>query len=158
MPDLLVKLYELPEITPVLAAQRTNGIEIRRALAAERHIVVAWVTALFSEHWGSECAAAFSRQPVSCYVAVEEGQISGFGCYDISAKGFFGPTGVSPEKRGRGTGKALLLACLQALYVEGYAYAIIGAAGPVDFYVKTVGAVVIEGSTPGIYRGVLRKS
>jgi hypothetical protein len=34
----------------------------------------------------------------------------------------------------------------------GYAYAIIGGAGPVDFYQKTVGAIEIEGSVPGIYR------
>ncbi len=38
---------------------------------------------------------------------------------------------------------------------EGYAYAIIGGAGPTEFYTKAVGAVAIEGSTPGIYRGVL---
>jgi hypothetical protein len=34
---------------------------------------------------------------------------------------------------------------------EGYGYAIIGWASSVDFYKKTVGAVVIEGSDPGIY-------
>jgi len=33
----------------------------------------------------------------------------------------------------------------------GYAYAIIGGAGPVDFYVKTLGAIPIPGSSPGIY-------
>jgi hypothetical protein len=39
----------------------------------------------------------------------------------------------------------------------GYAYAIIGGAGPTAFYAKTVGAVAIEGSTPGIYRDPLGK-
>ena len=34
---------------------------------------------------------------------------------------------------------------------EGYAYAIIGWASSVDFYRKAVGAIVIEGSEPGIY-------
>jgi hypothetical protein len=37
----------------------------------------------------------------------------------------------------------------------GYGYAIIGGVGPADFYVKTVGATPIEGSEPGIYRGLL---
>jgi hypothetical protein len=48
------------------------------------------------------------------------------------------------------------LACLQAMRAEGYAYAIIGGVGPAEFYAKTVGAVEIEGSTPGIYRGQLK--
>ena len=34
---------------------------------------------------------------------------------------------------------------------EGYAYAIIGWASSIDFYQRAVGAVVIEGSEPGIY-------
>jgi hypothetical protein len=33
----------------------------------------------------------------------------------------------------------------------GYAYGIIGGAGPVDFYTKSVGATVIPNSVPGIY-------
>ena len=33
----------------------------------------------------------------------------------------------------------------------GYAYGIIGAAGPVDFYVQAVGAIPIPDSSPGIY-------
>jgi len=38
-------------------------------------------------------------------------------------------------------------------------YAVIGGAsdGVADFYRKTVGATVIEDSSPGIYRGMLRK-
>ena len=38
---------------------------------------------------------------------------------------------------------------------EGYGYAIIGSAGPVDFYNKCVGATVIEGSVPGIYANLI---
>jgi hypothetical protein len=34
-------------------------------------------------------------------------------------------------------------------------YAIIGGVGPAEFYAKAVGAVPIEGSTPGIYAGML---
>ena len=37
----------------------------------------------------------------------------------------------------------------------GYAYAIIGAAGPVEFYAKAVGATVIPDSSPGIYADLL---
>lgn len=38
---------------------------------------------------------------------------------------------------------------------QGYGYAIIGGVGPADFYAETVGATPIEGSDPGIYRGML---
>jgi hypothetical protein len=39
---------------------------------------------------------------------------------------------------------------------QGYGYAIIGAAGPVDFYAKAVNAVAIPDSWPGVYKGMLR--
>ena len=38
---------------------------------------------------------------------------------------------------------------------RGYAYAIIGSAGPKDFYRKAVGAIGIEGSIPGAYRNMV---
>jgi hypothetical protein len=48
-----------------------------------------------------------------------------------------------------------LLACLYAMREQGYGYAIIGGVGPAEFYTKTVGATLIEDSTPGVYRGQL---
>ena len=38
---------------------------------------------------------------------------------------------------------------------EGYGYAIIGSAGPVDYYRKVCGAEVIEDSVPGIYENLI---
>ena len=38
---------------------------------------------------------------------------------------------------------------------QGYAYGIIGGVGPASFYEKAVGAVLIDGSNPGIYQGIL---
>jgi hypothetical protein len=37
----------------------------------------------------------------------------------------------------------------------GYVYAIIGHAGPIEFYQKTVGAIIIPDSDPGIYTNLL---
>jgi len=51
----------------------------------------------------------------------------------------------------------LLLRSLRAMRDEGYVYAIIGGVGPAEFYEKCVGATLIEGSTPGIYRDLLGK-
>jgi hypothetical protein len=157
MPDMLVKLYTLPDLTPEIERQREAGIIIRRPIPPEKHVVVGWVRREFGNAWASETEVAFSRHPATSFIAIENDQMIGFGCYDATCKGFFGPTGVSEVARGRGTGKALLMACLHGMAADGYAYAIIGAAGPVDFYAKTVGAVVIEGSIPGIYGGILRE-
>ncbi len=156
MPDLLVKLYTLPEVAPEIARLREAGIDIRRAIAPEKHVVVNWTRAHFSGLWASEVDVAFSRSPVSCWVAGDNRNCVGFACYDSTCKAFFGPTGVDETYRGRGIGKALLLACLHDMAAQGYGYAIIGAAGPVDFYKQTVGAIEIPDSWPGIYRGMLR--
>jgi GNAT superfamily N-acetyltransferase len=97
-----------------------------------------------------------SGQPVTCFIAVKDGKILGFACYDSTLKGFFGPIGVDPGAHRKGLGKALLLRTLEAMRDAGYGYAAIGWAGPVNFFKKTVGAVVIEGSEPGVYRGLVK--
>jgi hypothetical protein len=148
MTDMLVRLYDLP---PMPSDER-----IRRGLVPEKHLVTTWVGEHFSGYWQSESEVAFSRQPVSCFLAVEDNVLLGFGCYDTTSRGFFGPTGVSEAARGCGLGKLLLLACLHDMLAQGYGYAIIGGVGPVDFYQKVVGAVVIDNSTPGVYKGLLR--
>jgi GNAT superfamily N-acetyltransferase len=155
MPDMLVKLYTLPDAGPLIAEQRAAGVEIRRALVPEKYVVVDWVRERWRMPWASECETTFARQPVSCFVAVENKRLLGFACYEATCKNFFGPIGVDPAMQGRGIGQALLLACLHAMAAEGYAYAIIGGVGPAEFYTKTVGAVLIDDSAPGIYRGML---
>ena len=45
---------------------------------------------------------------------------------------------------------------LLALRELGYVYGIIGGAGPIKFYQKTVGASVIDDSEPGIYTDLLK--
>ena len=56
-----------------------------------------------------------------------------------------------------GIGKALLIAALWGLRELGYVYGVIGAAGPVEFYRQTVGAIVIPDSEPGIYTDLLKQ-
>lgn len=153
--DMLVKLYALPDSRPAYDRLLEAGIVMRRALAPERHKVVAWVRETFSEAWASETEVAFSRQPVSCFIAIQQTKILGFACHDAACRNFFGPTGVAPKAQQNGIGKALLFACLEDMKHQGFGYAIIGGVGPAEFYSKAVGAVAIEGSAPGIYRGLL---
>ncbi len=156
MPDMLVKLYELPEVPSEAAFEASSGVTVRRAIAPEKHVVTKWIGERFGLGWVSEAEAAFARTPVSCFIAVQDGKLLGFACYDATLRGFFGPTGVEETERGRGVGKMLLLRALQSMRVEGYGYAIIGGAGPTEFYAKLVGAEPIAGSQPGAYRGMLK--
>lgn len=155
MVDMLVRLYDLPDIEREMASLQSKGVIIRRANPYEKHIVAGWVGENFSPKWVSETEVAFSRQPVSCFIATQEKKILGFACADVTAKGYLGPMGVSESSRMGGLGKVLLVKALRHLSDTGYAYGIIGGVGPADFYRKTVNAIEIPGSDPGIYRDIL---
>ena len=155
MPDMLVKLYDLPDLQRCVERVGAQGVEVRRAMAPEKQTIIEWVSEHFGKHWASEVDVSFSNKPISCFLAVHGEQIVGFACYEATYRDFFGPTGVLEEYRGKGIGAALTLVCLHEMKNLGYMYAIIGGAGPVEFYRKIVGAVKIEGSEPGPYRGIL---
>ncbi len=146
MTDVLVKLYELPESPSGIA-----GIEIRRPMPHEKRTVSRWIAATFAEAWADEFECSFKTVPPTSWIALRNGTLVGFACYDVTCRGFFGPTAVLESERGKGIGKALLLRSRVSLRELGYAYAIIGGAGPVEFYVTTLGAIPIPGSSPGIY-------
>ena len=97
-----------------------------------------------------------SNRPMSCFLAIREQKIIGFACYDATALGCFGPIGVEEAFRGEKTGKALLLACLLDMKYKGYQYAVIGAVGEPVFFKKTVDALEIPDSTPGLLSGWLK--
>ncbi|MCE5229195.1 GNAT family N-acetyltransferase [bacterium] len=155
--DMLVRLYDLPDYSKEAADLEAAGTIVRRPLAPEKYQVIDWVRGHFSLGWSSECDVSFARAPISCFIAIKHGKLVGFACYDSTCKNFFGPTGVLQSERGSGIGRILLWKCLQAMKDGGYAYAVIGGVGPAEFYSKTVGAFPIEGSEPGIYRGLLRR-
>jgi GNAT superfamily N-acetyltransferase len=151
MPDLLVNLLKAPAPAPLV----DPTITIRRAQPFESSLVCKFITTNFNQAWADEVLVGFSRQPVSVFIATWEKRIIGFAAYECTRRGFFGPTGVAAEARNKGIGKALLLSALHGLREMGYVYAIIGHAGPIEFYQKEVGAIVIPESDPGIYTDLL---
>jgi predicted N-acetyltransferase YhbS len=154
MPDMLVNILRLPAFDPVEI--ETSGVLIRRAQPFEITPVLLFVEETFSIAWADEISVGFANKPVSVYLAVVEQEIVGFAAYECTRRGFFGPTGVTESMQRRGIGKALLLACLSGLREMGYVYAIIARVGPVEFYEKAVGAMVIPDSDPGIYTNLLK--
>ena len=155
MADLLVRLYDLP-VFEAEEKVRGAGIVVRRGNSFERHVILEWIRKHVSEPWVSEAALALSQQPTTIYVAVRDNALLGFACYDTSAKGFFGPTGVDEAERGKGIGEAQRIATLKGMREAGYAYGVIGDPGPVAFYQKRLDALEIPKSKPGIYAGMLR--
>jgi GNAT superfamily N-acetyltransferase len=150
MPDLLVNLLKLPPL------EATQGFMVRRAQPFELSPVRRFVAENFAPTWADEISVGFARQPVSVFIATIDRELAGFAAYECTRRAFFGPTGVLQSARGKGIGKALLLPCLWSLREMGYVYAIIGAAGPVRFYQKAVGAIIIPDSEPGIYTDLLK--
>jgi GNAT superfamily N-acetyltransferase len=152
MPDLLVNLLKLPSLDQL----KDEDVNIRRAQPFEITPVREFIEKNFSVAWADEISVGLANKPVTVVVATRDGRVIGFAGYECTRKAFFGPTGVVADERGRGVGTALLIASLWGLRELGYVYGIIGGAGPVEFYERAVGAIVIPDSQPGIYTDLLR--
>jgi hypothetical protein len=158
MPDMLVRLYALPDAAPYAKRCADAGIAVRRLEAWDQIPLRRFIIDHFDEGWASEASLAFSQgHPITGFVAVKGGAIVGFGVFECTRRGYFGPTGVREDLRGGGAGALLLMRCMQAMGEMGYAYAIIGGVGPAEFYEKVAGATVIEGSDPGVYGELYRE-
>jgi len=151
--DMLVKLYEVQDCPELMEKLKAEGVLIKKAMTPDLTKITAWVKETFGQGWADECTAGILGD--GCWIAVKDKKVIGFACYDATMKDFFGPTGVAEDMRGRGIGRALLIRCMISMKERGYAYAVIGSAGPTEFYRKAVGAVPIEDSTPGIYRNMV---
>lgn len=152
---MLVRLYALPDGAPLRQRAAEQGVTVRLCRPFDMHAAEEWIACTFSTRWVSEFQVAMAHQPCGCVIATQNRKVVGFACYDATARGFIGPMGVDPELRQGGVGKALLVTALEQMRAMGYAYAVIGGTGPQDFYSRTVGATVIEGSDPGFYTDIL---
>jgi GNAT superfamily N-acetyltransferase len=156
MPDMLVNLLRLPALEVQVHELGEQGVNMRRAQPFETTPVRLFIEENFSVAWADEISIGFANKPVSIYIATRAGRVIGFAGYECTRKTFFGPTGVVESERGRGIGKALLIAALWGLRELGYVYGIIGGVGPMEFYREAVGAFVIPDSEPGIYTDLLK--
>jgi predicted N-acetyltransferase YhbS len=156
VPDMLVNLLRLPPAGEALEELRAAGLIVRRARPWELTQVREFVRNNFSQAWADEISVGLVRQPSTVFVALRDGRPVGFAAYECTCRNFFGPTGVVESERGRGVGRALLLAALGGLRELGYAYAVIGGVGPAEFYERAVGARLIPDSSPGVYADPLR--
>lgn len=143
MQDLLVSLYNVDYGDKYA---KDESIKIVRVLSPNSDAVVNFVTKHFSKGWASEIKGALYQTTPKVFIAVKDNNIIGFAAYDATAKGYFGPIGVDESIRGQNIGKALLLHALEAMYHEGYGYAIIGGVNDkvIPFYEKSCQAIRID--------------
>ncbi|MGE7688767.1 GNAT family N-acetyltransferase [Lysinibacillus sp. NPDC097214] len=134
-------IYNFPE------AISTN---IRRVNRDDKNKLIHFVESHFSQEWSETIEGAFLNTTPSIYVAFDDkGDLVGFAGFDIyqNKKCYFGPMGVAKSNRVKGIGYSLLHHCLKEMYDMGYEYAIIGGAGPIEFYEQACHAVVIPATS-----------
>jgi predicted N-acetyltransferase YhbS len=155
MPDMLVRLYDLPSSDEYYRRAEAAGVTVRRAEPWDRLRLRTFIDKEFGPWWSVEAELAFARQPISAFLATKERSVVGFAAYECTRRGYFGPTGLREDLRGNGIGAALLFSCLESMWEMGYAYAVIGGVGPAAFYEKVCGAFLIPGSEIGVYGTLL---
>ncbi|GGI12919.1 GNAT family N-acetyltransferase [Gottfriedia solisilvae] len=138
--DMITHLgnYTFPETTKQIIVRKINRNDYTSLFN--------FVDNNFSSDWIQTIKDAFLQIDPSIFIALDNnGEVLGFACYDVykNKKCYFGPMGVSITKRINGIGYSLLHHCLKEMKEIGYEYAIIGGAGPIEFYEKTCKAVVI---------------
>ena len=91
MSDMLVKLYNIPNSYDIEKKLLEEDIRIKKALSPDRSKITSFSKTCAKEDYSDEVNAAFSNNPITCYIATKEKKIIGFACYEATAKNFFGP-------------------------------------------------------------------
>ena len=158
--DLLVNLYHTGARMTAAEFTQKTGITLCRALSPDNERILSFIQQYYGEGWRGECGVALHNNPISCYLAVRDGALLGFSCYDATARGYFGPIAVRPDQKGLGIGEALTVLTLEGMREAGYGYAVIGwVTDARPFYEKILSVVPIPNSDPEktIYCRMLRR-
>lgn len=115
---------------------------IERGSASDRDRITDFALRHFGSAWAWEVSRALENTPATLFIVRDkEGRVAGFSAHEANNRGlgFFGPMGVDPGQRGKGSGRALLLASLLDLRRLGYREAVISWAANVGFYEEVAG-------------------
>jgi GNAT superfamily N-acetyltransferase len=118
------------------------GVTIRRVVTdGDASAVVDLCRRAFAPAWRKEASRGIEHG--ACHGAFDEsGALLGFAAHSVNRAGWFGPTGVDPERQRGGIGGPLISACLEDLMVAGFDHCEISWIGPVGFYAKAVQAEI----------------
>lgn len=146
--DMIINLY-LREIW-----RQDLSISIRQIFPSDKQHVMNFMDREFSNEKGWKMEAERGWYNGTLLIVVKNEEIIGFICYDCTGQGYLGPFGISEKYRGQGIGKELLYACLDAMKIKGYGYAVVGCVSddrvgsPTEFYKKVAKAEYIPFSNP----------
>jgi hypothetical protein len=146
--DLTGARFDTQDESALLAAAGLDLIQ-REGVSAEQRD---WIRKTFRGRWYEEAAASWN------WFATASSGPQGFAAYgqrsfqwwwlekwwDRPDVGIFGPMGVARGFRGKHIGVVLARRALASLQAQGYAQALIPAAGPIEFYERYCGARVVE--------------
>jgi len=138
--DLIVYLDQIKE------DESLENEDIRKVGEEDRETLQKFIEKEFRARWMKHINHAFDHKlEPSIYVYEENNEIVGFACFDVvrGKKGLFGPMGTAKHLRSKGVGVKLLGKCMFEMKKVGYETAIIGEAGPIEFYQKVLGARVM---------------
>lgn len=143
--DMIVNLYSTDD-----RWRKTNKYNVRAVFPSDKERVLDFVKKEFPNEKGWLMEISRAIQEGKCIIAAKDGQILGFGCYDCTGKGYFGPFGVKCSDRQKGIGTEIFCECLDAMKCCGYGYAIIGWVdeSACDFYKKVSNAWYIPDTEP----------
>ena len=129
----------------VLPSDMNTQLIFRRAEPTDRAALIDFVATQFGAGWVESIENGFAQVEIPIFLALDDGNIIGFACFDVSRnkKGIFGPMGTLKANRSRKVGYTLLHMALNEMNDIGYEYAVLGEAGPLEFYEKACGAVVL---------------
>ncbi|MDQ0158922.1 GNAT family N-acetyltransferase [Alkalibacillus salilacus] len=133
-----LKDYSFPDIL-------ISNITFRKVEKYDAKALKNFVEKEFGNGWLDSIESGLLNKNVPIFIALDDEEIVGFACFDVvrNKKRLFGPMGTSFSKRGQGIGYTLLHLCLNEMDGIGYEYAVIGEAGPIEYYEKACNAVVI---------------
>jgi predicted N-acetyltransferase YhbS len=119
-----------------------DGVTIRRVVDdADAAAVVDLCRRAFAPAWRKEAARGIDHG--ACHGAFDaDGALLGFAAHSVNRAGWFGPTGVDPDRQRGGIGGPLLAACLEDLRIAGFERCEISWIGPIGFYAKAAGAEI----------------
>jgi GNAT superfamily N-acetyltransferase len=120
-------------------------VTIKRAEIEDKQILVSFASEHFGAGWTETIENGFHKRVIPIFLARKDGNIVGFSSYDVyrDQKGIYGPMGVVKTERKKGLGSLLLHEALSDMKQQGYAYIVLGEAGPIEYYEKECGATLI---------------
>jgi hypothetical protein len=138
--DLLVSMnaYSKKELS-------NPRVIIKRAVAEDEDMLMNFTAEHFGEGWKETLANGFRKEEIPIFLAWKAEKLIGFSSYDIyrDQKAIYGPMGVIESERKNRLGSLLLHEALSDMKRKGYAYIVLGEAGPIEYYEKECGAILI---------------